>query len=425
MDTLLQQIPKDILNFLLVGLFSMLLGLEQRSHHEFGKGKSLLGTDRTFTLIGILGFILYLLDTERLMFFAGGGVVIGLYFGIFYTSKIWIDGQSGLTSILVGFITYCLAPLVYLQPPWLVLLILVTVLVLVEIKDSLIAISKKFDESEFLTLAKFLAIAGVVLPLTPDKIILPGLELTPYKFWLAVVAVSTISYVSYLLRKFVFPGSGLIVTGILGGLYSSTAATFTLAKKSNSSGYSPAATAGAIIFATAMMYFRILLLAFIFNKEVAMKLLIPLNLLAVCSLVAGWYLYRRNRKAEIITAAGQEEHHNPLEFRTAFLFAFLFVLFAVITHFVFQYYGNSGLQALSYFVGVTDIDPYLLNLFQEKQTIASSVIVMATIQATLSNNILKMIYGVVMGSPSMRRHLVQGFSAIIVVSILLLIILAV
>jgi len=76
--------------------------------------------------------------------------------------------------------------------------------------------SKKFDESEFLTLAKFLAIAGVVLPLTPDKIILPGLELTPYKFWLAVVAVSTISYVSYLLRKFVFPGSGLIVTGILG-----------------------------------------------------------------------------------------------------------------------------------------------------------------------------------------------------------------
>ena len=156
-----------------------------------------------------------------------------------------------------------------------------------------------------------------------------------------------------------------------------------------------------------------------------MKLLLHLTRLAGCSLVVGWYLYRRNGNAEIITAAGQEEQHNPLEFRTAFLFAFIFVLFAVITHFVFQYYGNSGLQALSYFVGVTDIDPYLLNLFQEKQTIASSVIVMATIQATLSNNILKMIYGVVMGSPSMRRHLVQGFSAIILVSILLLIILAV
>jgi len=115
-----------------------------------------------------------------------------------------------------------------------------------------------------------------------------------------------------------------------------------------------------------MMYLRILLLAFIFNKEVVMKLLIPLHIPAACSLVVGWYLYRRNRKVENMTAARQEEHHNPLEFRTAFLFAFLFVFFAMLTHFVFQYYGNGGLQALSCFVGVTDIDPILAEPFSGK-----------------------------------------------------------
>ncbi|MFQ5448199.1 MAG: MgtC/SapB family protein, partial [Saprospiraceae bacterium] len=328
MENLLQQIPKDIINFLLVTLFSMLIGLEQRRHHEFGKGKSLLGTDRTFTLIGIFGFILYLLDPEHMLFFGGGGLLIALYFGIFYVSKIWLDGQSGLTSILVGLITYCLAPLVYLQPPWLVLLILITVLVLVEIKESLIAISKKFDEDEFLTLAKFLAVAGVILPLTPNQAIIPGLELTPYKFWLAVVAVSTISYVSYLLRKFVFADAGLLLTGILGGMYSSTATTFTLAKKSHASSYPPAQTAGAIIVATAMMYLRILLLAYLFNREVATRLLLPFLILAGSSVGVGWYFYRKNRQKALLVPDAQAEHHNPLEFKTAFLFAFLFVLFA-------------------------------------------------------------------------------------------------
>ena len=184
-----------------------------------------------------------------------------MFLGIAYAGRVWRENQFGLTTTVVALITYCLAPLVYTQPPWLVLLILITVLVLVEIKDVLIAFTEKFDKNEFITLAKFIAIAGVILPLTPNEAIIPGLDLTPYKAWLAVVAVSAISYISYLLKKFAFPEAGLFLTGVLGGLYSSTVTTFTLAGKTKTDGYPPMQTAAAILVATAMMFLRILSLA--------------------------------------------------------------------------------------------------------------------------------------------------------------------
>lgn len=421
MENILNHIPKDLINFLLVALFAMLIGLEQRRHHDIEKEKSLLGTDRTFTFIGILGFILYLIDPQRMVFFGVGGLALTFLLGIFYIAKIWQEGQSGLTSIVVALITYCLAPLVYTQPPWLVLLVLVVVLVLVESKDMLIAFSEKFDKKEFITLAKFIAIAGVILPLTPDESIIPGISLTPYKFWLSVVAVSSISYISYLLRKFVFSDAGLLLTGILGGMYSSTATTFTLARKSHSSGFLPAPTAGAIIFATAMMYLRILLLAFIFNRQLAGHLLAPFLVLTVISIGVGWWLFRV-RKGDMPTTdmMPADEQQNPLEFKTALLFAVLFVFFAALTHYVLGLYGNNGLQVLSLIVGVTDIDPFLLNLFQDKEMVGLSLAAMATIQATISNNVLKMLYGFALGTPEMRKYLGMGFGAVIVISIVIL-----
>ena len=170
----LDNIPQDFLNFLLTTLFALLIGLEQRRHHEQEKLKYLFGTDRTFALIGVLGFVLYLFDKERLLFFGIGGLALSLFFAIAYTGKAWKEGRFGMTSVLIALITYCIAPLIYTQPPWLVLLILITVLILTEIKENLIAFSEKFDKNEFITLAKFIAIAGVILPLTPRGQVIPG-----------------------------------------------------------------------------------------------------------------------------------------------------------------------------------------------------------------------------------------------------------
>ena len=414
-----QHIPNDLINFLIVTAFSLIIGLEQRSHHidkEFGQ---LFGTDRTFTLIGILGFILYVIAPVTMIPFLVGAIVLSVLLGIYYFYKIKVHQKFGLTSIIVALITYSLTPLVYLQPAWMALLIGVSVLILIEIKEELFRFTSKFSSDEFITLSKFIIIAGIILPLLSHKPISANLPITPYQIWLSIVAVSSISYFSYLLKKFAFPQSGTIITAILGGIYSSTATTIVLARRSNVDKNIEKIPAG-IMAATTMMYLRLLLLAFIFNRKVALHLLLPFLLLFVAGAALSYLLTRKdttpdNNKYEV------KEGKNPLEFKTAIIFGLLFTFFSLLTHFVLNRYGNTGVNVLSFIVGVTDIDPYILNLFQNTGiTLSVSLIVRSTLIATISNNIIKMIYALILGKKALRGRIITGFSVFIVISILLI-----
>jgi uncharacterized membrane protein (DUF4010 family) len=419
LQELLNKIPVNILNFALTVLFSLLIGLEQRSQHKRQKFESLFGTDRTFTLIAILGYILYILEPKGLTLFAGGGICIAAVLITYYWGKINIHLTFGATSLVIAFITYCLAPLIYLEPNWLVILVVVTVLWLTELKSAFLKFSKKFDDQEFITLAKFLVIIGVILPLLPDKPISEEINISPYKFWMAMVAVSGVSYLSYLLKKFVFPNAGVLLTGVLGGLYSSTATTFILAKQSKEEGGN-LKMAPAIILATTMMYLRILLLAYLFNKNIGLKL-IPsfLVLIIVSSLIVLYFLkFRKTSVIEDETLQPIKSSSNPLEFKTALVFALLFIFFAIVTEFVTKNYGEGGIKFLSFLVGVTDIDPFIINLFQRKWNIDENALVTAVIIATSSNNLLKMIYGIILGDKSIRGQLILGFGILIILGLL-------
>ena len=415
---ILNFIPPDIIKFILVTLFSLLIGLEQRRRHIEDETESLFGTDRTFTFIGILGFILYIISPQNLTPFLGGGLVIAGWLSIYYYQKIQIKKKFGFTSLVTAMITYCFAPLIFTQPDWLVILIVVIVLIISEIKETLFIFTQKFDNKEFITLAKFLVIAWVILPLLPDAPISAEINISPYKFWLAIVAVSCISYLSYLLKKFVFPDSGIILTGILGGMYSSTATTIILAKKSKEMPESNKVSA-AILLATTMMYVRIFLLALFFNQEIALKLLPSFVIFIVASVILAVYFLKFHHKKEKlqVESHNSEPHNNPLEFKTALVFAALFIFFGMITGFINKMYGTSGLNVLSFIVGVTDIDPFILNLFQSKWNIDNSILVMAVLNAITSNNLLKMIYSLSFGKKSIRKQLIIGFGVLIVLGL--------
>ena len=418
-EDILHIIPPDIIKFVIVVLFSLLIGLEQRRHHINEEFESLFGTDRTFTLIGILGFILYVISPQTLMPFLGGGGVIAALLAIFYFQKISIQKRFGLTSLIIALITYCIAPLIYTQPYWLVLLIIVIVLVLTEIKETLFEFSKKFDNNEFITLAKFLVLAGVILPLLPNQPISDTFNVSPFKFALSIVAVSGISYFSYLLKKFVFPESGIILTGILGGIYSSTATTFILARKSKEMPGNNKVTA-AIILATTMMYLRLFLLALFFNQTIAMQLLPSFAVFIVVSILLAIYFVKFAKKGLVPQddKPVTDLHSNPLELKTAAIFGALFIFFTFITGFVTKNYGTGGLNVLSLIVGVTDIDPFIMNLFQNK-VLVNSVVVMAVLNAISSNNLLKMIYGITLSDKSIRWQLITGFGILIVLGLLM------
>jgi len=325
----------------------------------------------------------------------------------------------GLTSIAIALITYSLGPLVITQPFWFFLLIVSIVLIFTELKESFMSVSKQFNKDEFLTLAKFFVMAGVILPIVPDTPIVSYLSLTPYKIWMAVVVISSISYISYLLKKFVFPKSGVMLTGILGGLYSSTATTFILARKMRETTENTHQYVAAIIVATAMMYLRILILILIFNQALFDAVWMWVLLMFTISILMSVAI-RYKYKAPAIIEQSLGEEKNPLEFKIAILFTILFVAFTFITHFTIQYMGSQGLQALSFIVGVTDIDPFLLNLFQGHYQVSLSMIGVATFQAIISNNIIKAIYAIWLSGNKDKILIIGAFSIIIVVNALLI-----
>ena len=419
----IQQIPINFINFFLVTILSLIIGLEQSRLLHVQEDRKLFGTDRTFTFIGILGFVLYIIQPETLYLYMGGGLVLSVMLALYYYNKLKNLNKYGMTTILIALLTYCIAPLIITQPKWFAILIIVTILIFTELKERFHLLSEKFDSDEFITLGKFLVIAGVVLPIVPNEPFVPYLSLTPYKIWLAVVVISSISYISYLFKKFVFKESGIIISGILGGLYSSTATTFIIAKKSKEATINEHRYATAIIFATVMMYLRIFIIMFIFNSELSNKLLPSFLILIVVSTITGVGILFFNKKEDSTEVNKTTDEKNPLEFKVAIIFTLLYIAFTMITFYTISYFGVKGLNILSFIVGMTDVDPFLINLFQGGFNVNIGIIALATLQAITSNNIVKTIYAVVLSNKKIRKSLVIGFSIIILANIILTILL--
>lgn len=422
-EQFLPNIPDSYIHLFLVVAFSLVIGLSQRKLQlKNEKNDAFFGSDRTFTLIGMLGYILYIIDPDSKVFWGVGGCGLIALLSCNYYYKLHHLRRYGLTSIITACITYCIPALVLTQPLHFSLLVLVIVLLLTEMKETFISMANRMNSDEFITLAKFLIIAGIVLPLLPNERIFEGVNLTPRNIWLATVIISGMSYISYLLQKFVFRNSGLLLSGILGGLYSSTASTVVLSRKSKKADESlQQRYVGAIFLAISMMFVRIIILLLIFNPALLSYLLGYCSFLFLTTFCTGIVIYYHKPTGadEGKKYAANISDNNPLEFKVALIFAALFVLFTVVTYYVISEFGTQGLTALSFAVGVTDITPFIIGLFQGNYAaVTPLMIVMATCCATLSNNVVKMGYALFLGPKSNRRLLITGFSIICAANIL-------
>lgn len=446
MEKLYQYLPQELVSFLLVTLFSLLIGLSQRRISLGREGEhTLFGTDRTFTFIGILGYLLYILEPAGYTLFMGGGLLLGLLLGIHYYVKQQKFQVFGLTTIVIALITYCLAPIVLTQPSWFYITVVVIVLLFTELKHTFTELAQRMQNDEMITLAKFLAISGVILPILPDTDFVPGIPLSPYRVWLTTVVVSGISYLSYLLKRYVFHESGILVSGIVGGLYSSTATISVLARQSRAARPAEAPEyVAAMLMAVSMMFLRFLILIGIFSPDTLRAVYLYLLVMAVAAAGVAWWLHQRSRRlmaeqAERVrqthaessadeaadlseTADAPAEGSNPLEFKVALIFAVLFVVFTFLTHYTLLYAGTGGLTLLSFVSGVSDVTPFVLNLLQGNDALPIAVITACILQAIASNNCVKLGYALFFAGRQtpLRRWLLGGFGAVIVLNVCLL-----
>src|SRR5260370_39817868 len=159
-------------------------------------------------------------------------------------------------------------------------------ILLLELKEFLESLSTRIPATEILTFTKFLLLTFVILPIVPDKDFGP-FGVNPFKSWLIVVAISGVSYGSYLLEKAAKGKGGLRLAALLGGAYSSTVTTFVMAKHAREA-KTPHYYSGAILLASGVMYFRFLALIAFFNTELMRRLLLPFLILGAIGVAGGW-----------------------------------------------------------------------------------------------------------------------------------------
>lgn len=425
MEKLYQYLPEELVTFILVTVFSLLIGLSLRRISLKREGETtLFGTDRTFTFIGILGYLLYILDPVDYRLFMGGGAVLGVLLALNYYVKQAQFHVFGVTTIVIALITYCIAPIVATQPSWFYVMVIVTVLLFTELKHTFTELAQRMKNDEMITLAKFLAISGIILPMLPNENLIPDVNLTPYGIWLATVVVSGISYLSYLLKRYVFRESGILVSGIVGGLYSSTATISVLARKSRKASPQEAPEyVAAMLLAVSMMFLRFLILIGIFSVATLTVIYPYLLIMSAVSAGAAWFLHSKWKCPAVSGATDEDEDgSNPLEFKVALIFAVLFVVFTIATHYTLIYAGKGGLTLLSFVSGFSDITPFILNLLQGTGSVPVSLITACSMQAIVSNIAVNMCYALFFSGKksSLRSWILGGFGCVIVANVLLL-----
>jgi uncharacterized membrane protein (DUF4010 family) len=416
-------LPREAIEITLVLSLAFLVGLE-REEHKGGDKRVAFGGVRTFPLIGLTGYALALLAGGELLPQTLGFLAIAGFLMLTYRQKLGA-GQSGITSEMAGLLTYLVGALVQHGDYWIATTLAVVSVVLLELKSALERLTARIEPDDILTFAKFLLLTAVALPLLPDAEF-TAYRINPNRTWLIVVAVSGISYGSYVLQHLTQLHRGILLTALLGGTYSSTAVTVSLARQSAAIAR-PRLIAGATLLACGVMYLRLALLLYLFNRALFEMLALPFGLLAATAAAAGWIWSRTDAglPAAAPAAVPPAAPRNPLELGTALVFAAVFVAMLVATRYVAEQMGPTGIFGLAAVLGIADVDPFTMGLTQSAPVPTPLKVAAAGILiAAASNNAAKACYAFVLARNNAGRQTMALLLALAALGLLPLLALA-
>ena len=399
---------RDVIHILVATFGGAVVGLERQwSGHASGPNARFAGV-RTFTLIGGLSGIAGWLCASALMPVAlvllGGlmGLIVAAYAR---ASARDVDGTTE-TAAIVTSAAGVLAGLGHLALASGI--VALTSLLLVE-KPRLHAWVSRIDEPEMRAGVRFAVMAVVILPLLPEGPFGPWGGVRPRALWALVLFFSGLSFVGYVARRMAGPRQGYAVAGLLGGLVSSTNVTITFARLSRDARAPRAALAAGVLAACALLFVRVEITAAVLSQALSLRL-IPVFLPAFVLGVIGFFLGLRQKEGE---GADREGPGNPLELRSAIQMAVLFQAVLFLIHFVQSRFGASGVVVTGALVGLTDMDA--LTLSMSRQAAAGTdldVAALALATGIVSNTIVKLLVGVIVGRGLFRTIVGIGLAAI-------------
>ncbi len=333
-----------------VGLIvGMLVGLERGFKlKDQPDGRRVAGV-RTFSLLGLAGGISGLLGSMGqeavaavLMLGAIGMLAIA------YTPRLKAKGDA--TSPVAAIATLGIAFLAGIGLIGLALASSAVVVLILALRNELHGFVHRLDEKDIKALARFAVIALAVLPFLPDGNFGPYEAWNAAKLWWVVVLVTGFSFAGYVANRIFGARHGTIATALIGGAYSSTAVTQSLAQQLGSGEGGGAAPAG-IALASAVMYLRVIVLVAL----LAGRILLPFVMLVVPALLvawgAGWWLYRKAPREE-----GPAPPGNPIALVPALAFLAFLAAAAVVARWAEGRFGEQGIAVLLFLMGTMDVD---------------------------------------------------------------------
>ena len=395
-----------------------LIGL-QREYAHGGPDREIFAGERTLALMGLIGCAAAM-AADVLASPWAFVVILALMGGLIaisYFVTAW-RGDLGLTTETAALLTINAGALCYWGYLALAVALAVVTTVLLSLKMETDTLARRITKEDIYATLKFAVITAIVLPVLPNQSFgAPPLDvLNPYKIWLMVVFISGISFLGYVLVKVVGSRQGIGLTGLLGGLVSSTAVTLSFSQRSQAELELAKPFALAIMIAWTVMFSRVLVEVAALNAALLSTLWLPVAASAAVGLAYCVYLYLSQRTA----GEGEVDFSNPFELGPAIKFGLIYGLILLISKAAQMYLGNTGLYLSSIVAGLTDVDAITLSVAELSRAgggLSLSRGARAIVLAAMSNTAVK--GGIVLssGSPALRRALWPGFVLMLVTGI--------
>ncbi len=401
-------------------LIGVLIGMQREYAYGFSKGKGLFAGARTYALMALFGASAGLLADlfESPWVFIGLVIMLGTMIIVAYFITATAREEIGITSEVAALITILIGGICYFYSIQFAAALGVATTVLLAVKWELREFVRVITQDDVFATLQFAVITAIVLPVLPNTTYgPPPLDvLNPYQIWKMVVFISGINFLGYILVKVVGPRQGLGISGLLGGLASSTATTISFSQRSKTQRGLDKPFAVAIITGWVIMFIRVIVEVAVINSRLLPLVWPALTAMGMAGLIYAVYHFF----SKSVVDEEELSLSNPFDLGPALKFGLIYALILLVTKAAEIYLGERGIFITSFFAGLADVDAITLSisdLTRTGSTITLETGSIAVILATISNTLSKGILVFFLGSKSLRRHVWPVFALMLTIGL--------
>lgn len=389
--------PTLLVSLLVAAGCGAIVGLERQVRPDAGSGA------RTFALYALWGAVsAYAGERYGAIAFLAGLLALTGIETVRYMVEVQSSGDFGITTEIASFVTFGIGFVAFAEQYVVAIALSVGLAALLRSKEWVHRLVDRFADDDVVAFLQFAVITAIVLPLAPNTAFGPFEAFNPRQIWLMVVFVSGIGLLGYLSLR-IMGRRGLGLSGVVGGLVSSTAVTLGFSRMSKSfKGLNTALVAG-VIGASGLMYPRVLVEAWVVARSLGARLLMPL--LAIGVVVIGVAIVWLRREQADGDGAEHLPVKNPLNLATALQFGLLYAGIIFVSKAVLDTFSEGSILLVAGLSGINDVDAITLSTatLVRDGGLSESVGAQAVLLAVAVNTLVKAGIAIAVGGRELAR----------------------